>query len=313
MVRFFYIYINNIQLIRVLKILIRCALFVFCKKIQIHNKHNLNQKGPLLIIANHPDSFLDAIIIGSYYKRRVHFLARGDAFTKKHHRYLLGLLNMIPVYRLREGKEFLHLNEYAFTATKNLLAKGEAVLIFIEGICLNTNKLQPFKKGTARILQGAQEMGVRPNIHVAGIAYNHFFGIGKRVNIKIDGLEFNSIIKTGKDRVDFNDAVFKVLNDNIQSPEKEITPQKNKYEILFLLGRSVRFLQTPYYIPIKKWIYKKTKGTVFYDSVLFTVLLLTYPIFLLLIGFLLYSFSLPLPIILIILVGLPLLSRFAIQ
>lgn len=313
MVRFFYIYINYIQLIQLLKILIRCALFVFCKKVQIKNKQHLKKTGPLLIIANHPNSFLDAIIIGSYYKRRVHFLARGDAFTKKHHRFLLGLLNMIPVYRLREGKEFLHLNEYAFTASKNLLAKGEAVLIFIEGICLNTNKLQPFKKGTARILQGAQEMGVQPNIHVTGIAYNNFSGMGKRVNIKIDSFQFNTTIKTGKDRVDFNDAVFKVLNENIQNPEIETNKKNKKKSLLFFLGRCARFLQTPYYLPIKKWIYQKTKGTVFYDSVLFAILFITYPLFLLFIGFLLYLFLVPLPIILIILVGLPLLSRFAIQ
>ena len=313
MVRFFYIYTNYTKLVSLLKILIRCALFVFCKKIQILNKQHLTQKGPLLIIANHPDSFLDAIIIGSYYKSRVHFLARGDAFTKKHHRFLLGLLNMIPVYRLREGKEFLHLNEYAFTAAKNLLAKGEAVLIFIEGICLNTNELQPFKKGTARILQGTQEVGAQPNIHIAGIAYNHFFGMGKRVNIKIDPFEFNTIIKTGKDRVDFNDAVFKALKNNIHPPEIVINKQNNKTTPLLLLGRAVRFLQTPYYIPIKNFIYQKTKGTVFYDSVLFSVLLLTYPIFLLLIGLLMYLISIPLPIIFIILVGLPLLSRFGVK
>ena len=313
MVRFFYIYTNYTKLVSLLKILIRCALFVFCKKIQIQNKQHLTQKGPLLIIANHPDSFLDAIIIGSYYKRRVHFLARGDAFTKKHHRFLLELLNMIPVYRLREGKEFLHLNEYAFKASKNLLAKGEAVLIFIEGICLNTNELQPFKKGTARILQGTQEMGVQPKIHLAGIAYNHFFGMGKQVNIKITPFEFNTIIKTGKDRVDFNDAVFKALNDNIQPPEIEINKKNQKTTVLFLLGRGIRFLQTPYYLPIKNLIYQKTKGTVFYDSVLFAVLLLTYPLFLLLIGLMMYLISIPLPIIFIILVGLPLLSRPGIQ
>jgi 1-acyl-sn-glycerol-3-phosphate acyltransferase len=312
MVRFFYIYTNYTKLVSLLKILIRCALFVFCKKIQIQNKQYLKQKGPLLIIANHPDSFLDAIIIGSYYKRRVHFLARGDAFTKKHHRFLLGLLNMIPIYRLREGREFLHLNEYAFTASKNLLAKGEAVLIFIEGICLNTNELQPFKKGTARILQSTQEMGVHPNIHVAGIAYNHFFGMGKRVNIKIDLFYFHPTIKSGQDRVDFNNAVFKVLKENIQAPETE-TNKPNNNTPLFLLGRFVRGIQTPYYLPIKKYIYQKTKNSVFFDSVLFSILLLTYPIFLLFVGLLLYLISTPLPIIFIILVGLPLLSRLGIK
>ena len=104
--------------------MIRTALYIFCKEIYIKNKSLVNTKGPLLIIANHPNSFLDAVIIGAQYSRRVYFLARGDVFAKKHHRYLLGLLNMIPVYRLREGKEFLNLNEYAFNVKIHQLKRG---------------------------------------------------------------------------------------------------------------------------------------------------------------------------------------------
>jgi 1-acyl-sn-glycerol-3-phosphate acyltransferase len=100
--RFFYIY----RVVQLLKILIQAGLWLFCNKIYLKNKQLFKTKGPLLIIANHPNSFLDALIIGSYYKRRVYFLARGDAFKKPIHRFLLESLNMIPVYRLREGKDF---------------------------------------------------------------------------------------------------------------------------------------------------------------------------------------------------------------
>ena len=170
-------------MIRILKIFIRAALWLFCADIKIKNKYLLKQDGPLLIIANHPNSFLDAIIIGAQYNRRIYFLARGDAFTKKHHRFLLGLLNMIPIYRLREGKQYLHLNDHAFNESVKLLNKGEAVLIFIEGVCMNTHQLQPFKKGTSRILARAHQQNIFPKIHITGIAYNQLIGIGKKVNI----------------------------------------------------------------------------------------------------------------------------------
>jgi len=150
--------------VQLLKILIQAGLWLFCNKIYLKNKQLFKTKGPLLIIANHPNSFLDALIIGSYYKRRVYFLARGDAFKKPIHRFLLESLNMIPVYRLREGKEFLHLNDYAFSRSIDLLSKGYAVLIFIEGICINSNELQPFKKGTARVLEGIQKLKINPTI-----------------------------------------------------------------------------------------------------------------------------------------------------
>lgn len=300
-------------MIYLLKFLIRIALYIFCKEINTKSDLLLNKRGPLLIIANHPNSFLDAIIIAAQYHRRIFFLARGDVFTKKHHRFLLRCLNMIPVYRLREGRAFLHLNEYAFVASKNLLAKGEAVLIFIEGTCLNTNELQPFKKGTTRILQGAQQLGVCPTIHLAGIAYNHFRGLGKRVNIVITEYTNVKTINSAKDRVYFNKEVFERLNNNIIPPTTIPIKTNNLRRVLFAIGRLAFYFQAPYYFPLRRYIQQATNNTVFYDSVLFAALLFTYPLFLIFLFFILYQLSIPGPIILIILVTPPLISKSAME
>jgi hypothetical protein len=241
----------------------------------------------LLIIANHPNSFLDAIIIGTRYNRKIHFLARGDVFTKKHHRFLLKLLNMIPVYRLREGKEFLHLNEYAFVESVRLLKNKEAVLIFIEGICLNTNELQPFKKGTARILQGCHAENYFPQIHLAVISYNNFKGIGKRVNLCLDTFSQDKPIITPKDRVDFNNHVFLKLSAQILPTAHTPYIKKN----------ALYYLNLPFYNFVYAFVDKKTKGTVFFDSVLFGVLFFLYPIYLILIISILQFISIPQPII----------------
>ena len=274
-------------MIYILKLFIRAALWLFCAEINTKNKYLLNTKGPLLIIANHPNSFLDAIIIASRYHRRIHFLARGDVFTKKHHRFLLKLLNMIPVYRLREGKEFLHLNEYAFIESVKLLKNKEAVLIFIEGTCLNKNELQPFKKGTARIVQGCHAENLFPSIHLAGIAYNNFRGIGKRVNLCLDTFTQDKPIITPKDRVDFNNHVFSKLTTLILPTAH--TPRIKK--------TALYYLNLPFYNIIYTFVDKKTKGTVFFDSVLFGVLFFLYPLYLLLIISLLLFINIPQPII----------------
>ena len=274
-------------MVTILKLFIRAALWLFCAEINTKNKYLLNTSGSLLIIANHPNSFLDAIIIGSRYNRRIHFLARGDVFTKTHHRFLLRLLNMIPVYRLREGKEFLHLNEYAFVESARLLKNNEAVLIFIEGTCLNTNALQPFKKGTTRILQACNAENLFPQIHLAGIAYNNFKGIGKRVNLCIEPFTQTTAILTPKDRVDFNNTIFKKLSALILPTAHTPTIKKN----------ALYYLNLPFYNLVYRFVEKKTKGTVFFDSVLFSVLFFLYPIYLLFIIALLQFISIPQPII----------------
>jgi 1-acyl-sn-glycerol-3-phosphate acyltransferase len=273
--------------INILKLFIRAALWLFCAEINSKNKYLLNTNGPLLIIANHPNSFLDAIIIGTRYNRTIHFLARGDVFTKKIHRFLLRQLNMIPVYRLREGKEFLHLNEYAFVESARLLKNKEAVLIFIEGTCLNTNALQPFKKGTARILQACHTENLFPQIHIAGIAYNNFKGIGKRVNLCIEPFSQTTAILSPKDWVNFNNAVFEKLTALILPTAHTPTIKKN----------ALYYLNLPFYNIVYRFVDKKTKGTVFFDSVLFSVLFYLYPIYLLFIISLLQFISIPQPII----------------
>ena len=281
------------------KLFIRAALWLFCSNISIKNKYLLNTKGPLLIIANHPNSFLDAIIIGAQYKKRVYFLARGDAFKKRHHRFLLGLLNMIPIYRIREGKQFLHLNEFAFNKSVEMLGKGHAVLIFIEGVCINTHELQPFKKGATRILEIAQQKGLYPNIHIVGIAYNQMRGIGKKIQLYFSELKNIKTIQTPKDRIGFNNIVFEILNKTIQPPT---TPSYFNKNILY-------YFHLHYYNYIKKLVAKKTNGTVFFDSVLFSILLFTYPIFLFIIFLILYLIKTPLPIIFLILFSIVLLNK----
>jgi len=300
LMRFFYIY----RVVQLLKILIQAGLWLFCHKIYLKNKQLFKTKGPLLIIANHPNSFLDALIIGSYYERRVYFLARGDAFKNPIHRFFLESLNMIPVYRLREGKEFLHLNDYAFTRSIDLLSKGFAVLIFIEGICVNSNVLQPFKKGTARILEGVQKLSVDPKIHIAGIAFNQFRGIGKIVNLVVSEMTIIPQIQNSRDRLLFNQRIFSKLYDNIIIPAAKTNI--NRHHLFY-------FLHYPFYILIKKFVAQKTKETVFYDSVLFSVLLFTYPLFMLLIFLILQLFQIPTTIILVILVAFPLLAKRVIK
>ncbi len=286
-------------MIHLLKLFIRAALWLFCSKIHIKNKHLLVKKGPLLIIANHPNSFLDAIIIASQYKRRVFFLARGDAFNKPLHRYLLRSLNMIPVYRLREGRENLHLNEYAFKESIKLLKAGEAVLVFIEGICINDHELQPLKKGTTRILEGVHKDGIFPTIHILGIAYNQLRGIGKIVNISIIKFDFLKPMVTAKDRVSFNNQVAVLLKENISIPIQKTRFKKNP----------LYYFHYHFYGVIAKRVANKTRDTVFYDSVLFSILLFSYPLFLLALFTILYLFKIPLPIILITLLSIPVLSK----
>jgi 1-acyl-sn-glycerol-3-phosphate acyltransferase len=274
-------------LVYLLKFVVRLALRIFCPQIMIHEKWLLNPKGPVLLLANHPDSFLDAVIIGASYHRKIHFLARGDVFENPIFGFLLRSIGMIPIFRAREGKQHLHRNQDTFQESVDILSKGGAVLIFIEGICLNTHEIQPFKKGAARILAQTQAMGVFPLLHVLGIGYNDFTKFGKKVILHIAELEQKEAISSPKDFIEFNERIRSQMAQILEVPME-------KTRILKGISYVIHW---PFYWPIRQFVFQKTKGTVFYDSVLFAVLLFSYPLYLLVLGGLMAYFDLPKPVI----------------
>jgi 1-acyl-sn-glycerol-3-phosphate acyltransferase len=282
---------------------VRLGLWIFVPKVHIRNKSLLAKKGPSLVVANHPDSFLDAVILGAYYPRKMHFLARGDVFRKPLFGFLLRSIGMIPIHRAREGREHLHLNAGTFDESVDILAQGGSVLIFIEGICLLTHTLQPYKKGATRILEAAQQRGVQPMIHVVGIAYNDFKAFGKIVEIHVEEFEQAPTLEHAKHRLDFNAAVFEQMRRLIHVPTKRMRIKKSLFY----------YLNLPYYRWIQNIVDRKTKGTVFYDSVLFATLLFTYPFYLLLLGIGLWLVGLPIWYVLFFILMLPLGIKIQMQ
>jgi 1-acyl-sn-glycerol-3-phosphate acyltransferase len=262
---------------------VRLTLYWFVPKINFRNTDRQKEFGPTLLVANHPNSFLDALLIAVAHKRPLYFLARGDAFNKPWHRALLRLLNMYPVYRIREGRQHVHLNRTTFQFSNQVLQNGGTLLIFIEGICLNTHELQPFKKGAARIALEARNL---PGFHImpVGVAYSDFNRIGKAATVCFGNPVYpaDSFVHIHEQANinSFNEMIFPQLKELIQPPEEQIIhhPSGIKHVVLII----ARILNYPLYYPLSRKIASLVRGTVFYDSILFAALLFAYPVYCLL-------------------------------
>lgn len=297
-----------------IKLPIRLALRIFCANREIICPEQLQEKGPLLLIANHPNSFLDAIIIAAHFKEPIHFLARGDAFRKPCHNRLLRLLHMIPIYRISEGRENLHKNEYAIQRSAELLQQNQIVLIFIEGICLSTHNLQPFKKGAARIALSVVKEQHPLRVMPVTITYNSFTAFGKNIRIHLaEPIEAKQLLPyedEAKSFQYFNDRLYQQLSAMIQVPPAF----QHQYRITLALPAMIGFfLHIPLYTLIKKLIYAKTKGTVFFDSVMFGVLLILYPLYLILLTLLMFLLHIQSSILWPIILLHPVLAWCAVQ
>ena len=83
-----------------LKRIIKITLFVFFKKIVVNGKDNIPTKGPLIIVANHPNTFMDPMIIVSITKQRLGFVGNGGIFVNKVVNSVLTFFHVIPIYQI---------------------------------------------------------------------------------------------------------------------------------------------------------------------------------------------------------------------
>lgn len=141
----------------ILKFLIKCSAELFYSKHKLIHFENLDTNKPLVICANHATAHLDGILIMIYSKRKYHVLVRADIFNKPWLAKLLAKINLIPIYRMRDGIKNLDKNSETFDQCVNILKNKGAVIIFPEANCVLERKLRPLHKGAAKIAFMAEE------------------------------------------------------------------------------------------------------------------------------------------------------------
>lgn len=285
------------MLFRILKLPATLALFFYCRKLRINNKEILHWNGPLLIAANHPNSFLDAIIIATLFKRPVYSLVRGDVYANGFYSKILNSLKMMPVYRLSEGAENLDQNYSTFARCREIFRKNGIVLIFSEGRCINEWKLRPLKKGTARLAISSWQEGIDLKVLPTGLNYQSFKKFGKNIHINFGNtITLNNRVMedaAGKNISSFNEQLKKELDAMVfQFDEKDAASIQKAFEIkhsllfriLFAIPAFIGWIihLLPYSI-VKMVLGRKFQND-HYDSVMVAGMFILYPIYLIFIA-----------------------------
>ncbi|MFO7586942.1 MAG: lysophospholipid acyltransferase family protein [Gemmatimonadota bacterium] len=128
------------------------------------------EDGPVLLVANHPNSLVDPILVAAVAGRPVRFLAKAPLFEERLVGPLVRAAGSIPVYRAQDDPALMERNASVFEAVHEALAAGAAVGIFPEGISHSEPSLARLRTGAARIALGALERrGVAVPIVPVGI------------------------------------------------------------------------------------------------------------------------------------------------
>lgn len=296
---------------------LRFGFRLFYHKVHIHHIGNVPLTGPVLLVSNHPNSFMDALLIGAYLPRPTHFLARGDAFNNPVLAKVFKAYNMLPVYRISEGKENIEKNFETFDVSYNAVNEGGVVLIFGEGLCKNNWDLRPLKKGPARIASrawngtdAARDLAIIP----VGLTYEHFDGGGKSVIINygepitrqamMNEVGTPNFVQQLNARIASQLEKLAYVNRELESD----TPghqhmmkawqkaEQEKQDVLTRLNAAgetekgnkrwftpihLTLVALPHYWASKAIARKLTRGSVFYDSIFYGLVLFLLPLYLL--------------------------------
>jgi 1-acyl-sn-glycerol-3-phosphate acyltransferase len=99
--------------------------------------------GPVILGANHR-SFVDPFIIATCLPRPIYFVAKRELFDRRWQAWLLNCLGAFPVRRGESDEETVR-------TSRELLARGEAVVIFPEGTRIRSGSLASPKRGVGRL------------------------------------------------------------------------------------------------------------------------------------------------------------------
>lgn len=129
-------------------------------------------EGPVLLVANHPNSLIDPILVCAAAGRPVRFLAKAPLFTDGKTGWMMRAVGAIPVYRRVDDPALMDLNQDMFRAVHAALARRAAVGIFPEGESHSEPSMVSLKTGAARIVLGTHAAhGVRVPIVPVGLVF----------------------------------------------------------------------------------------------------------------------------------------------
>ena len=204
------------------------AIKLFFNQISIQNKQIVLNTSPIIFVANHPNFFMDPLIIGSYCPRQLYFFAKSTLFNSPLKKRILTRLNLVPVYRKTDDKENMGGNVNSFNKGYKILENNGAFLIFPEGISVGKRVLEKLKTGAARIgLEAELKNDFYLNIVIIPIGLSYSDQVRFRSNIMI---RFGSPIELSKFEKEYKTNEVKTVKKVTLIIEKSLNNLTNYYQ-----------------------------------------------------------------------------------
>ena len=151
----------------------KAGLFLYYGKIKVHGLENVPKNKPVIFLPNHQSALIDVLLIAVDSNRKPYFLTRSDVFNGGFLQSVFEFFQMIPIYRIRDGRESLKNNQAVFDTCANLLNKNNAILMFPEANHNVKRRVRPLSKGFTRILFNALDSNENLEVNLVPVGINY--------------------------------------------------------------------------------------------------------------------------------------------
>ena len=139
--------------------LVRSLVKFYYPRIEVAGADRIQQSGPVLLAANHPNSLIDPVLLGVAARRPVRLMAKAPLFDIPVVGKLLHAFGMIPAYRGTDDRAQVSRNLESLGLAAKQLAAGHVMGIFPEGKSHDENHLALVRSGAARLALQAVAAG----------------------------------------------------------------------------------------------------------------------------------------------------------
>ena len=141
--------------------LLNQSVSLYYRRIQVVGAERIPEKGPAIIVANHPNSVADAFLVAARLTpRKINFIAKDTITSAPVVGWLVRQFGVVGVARAYEYERQRDMarqrNEAAIGTCIPRLLAGEVVVIFGEGISTDLRRLHMIRKGALRFGYAAE-------------------------------------------------------------------------------------------------------------------------------------------------------------
>ena len=215
----------------IIRTYVRFGFWLTHKKIVVTGHHHIPKNKPIIFAPNHQNALMDPLALVCTNSNQSYWLARADIFKTKAAQPILRYLRLIPVYRIRDGKENLSNNKEVFERVVGILENKQTVALFPEAGHSGKRQMLPHKKAIPRIALEAEEKNhFKLNLQIVpvGIYYSHYRAFNRVLIVR-----YGNPISVDKYQPDFMGNPQKAmlrLRDEIREQIVPLTVQINSEE-----------------------------------------------------------------------------------